>query len=114
MSALTASQRELATLHGIAVEYVDWWGETVPVPVDTVIAVLASLGVSAETPAAAESALHAYLRRKSTEALPPCVVTRQGRRDEIVLRHPPGAAVEVWVELEAGGRIDIEAATATA
>jgi 4-alpha-glucanotransferase len=103
---LTAAQRELAALHGIAVEYVDWWGQSVPVPGETVVAVLAALGVHADSPESAEQALKTYLRKQSLDALPACVVTRQGRPLDVVLRHLYGEPAEAWVELEDGGRVN--------
>jgi 4-alpha-glucanotransferase len=104
---LTAAQRELARLHGVAVEYVNWYGESVSVAADTVLAVLASLGIDAHTPDTADTALRAYQRQQSLRALPPCVVTRQGRPFDVRLRHLFGEPAEAWLELEDGGRIDV-------
>ncbi len=111
MPELTSTQCELARLHGIAVEFVDWWGETVPVPVETVLAVLDSLGVDARDGAAAESALAEHQRRQSLEALPHCVVLRQGQPVAVLLRYLLGETAEAWVSLEDGRRLE---ATVTA
>ena len=112
MPELTPTQRALAQLHGIAVEYVDWWGQLVPVPTATVLAVLAALGVEAADPESAASAWQAAQHRLEVEALPACVVTRQDQPVEVTLRHLSGETAEAWVELETGRRLDVSVAPA--
>ncbi|MET9292602.1 4-alpha-glucanotransferase [Streptomyces sp. NPDC003077] len=72
----------LARLHGVATSYEPSPGRTVHVGDETVVAVLAALGVDASTPRAVRAALEAYTREASRSLLPPTVVWRPGR--------PPG------------------------
>lgn len=68
----------LAAAHGVATRYEPAPGQPVPVPVDTVIAVLAALGVDASTP----RAVHSALRDADAAAgrlVPPTVAWRQGQ-----------------------------------
>ncbi|MEV5505131.1 4-alpha-glucanotransferase [Streptomyces orinoci] len=64
----------LAELHGVATSYQPAPGQSVPVPEDTVVAVLAALGVDASTPRAVRDALQARQRAAEGRLLPPVVV----------------------------------------
>ncbi|MFB4307098.1 4-alpha-glucanotransferase [Actinomadura sp. GTD37] len=66
----------LAGRHGVATRYTDWRGREAAVPPDTLVAVLAALGVDASTPAAVAAELERA--RGPGRALPPVVVVRQG------------------------------------
>src|SRR5690348_12844228 len=101
MSELSAQLRDLAAAYGVATEYWDWRGAHVVQPAETVEAVLRALGVDASAPA---EALAARERARWSRLLPPCVVTRQGRTAGFEVHVDDGAPVEVWVELEHGGR----------
>ncbi|MGR3937976.1 4-alpha-glucanotransferase [Streptomyces sp. BRA346] len=68
----------LAELHGVATSYEPAPGRTVQVPEDTVVAVLAALGVDASTPRSVKDALDRHERRQRDRLLPPCVVLRPG------------------------------------
>ncbi|KNB49494.1 4-alpha-glucanotransferase [Streptomyces caatingaensis] len=68
----------LAALHGVATSYEPAPGQSVPVPEDTVVAVLAALGVDASTPRAVRDALDAHARAERGRLLPPAVVLREG------------------------------------
>ncbi|MFF7654566.1 4-alpha-glucanotransferase [Streptomyces sp. NPDC007983] len=68
----------LAELHGVATSYEPAPGRTVQVPEDTVVAVLAALGVDASTPRSVNDALDRHERRQRDRLLPPCVVLRPG------------------------------------
>jgi 4-alpha-glucanotransferase len=69
----------LAGLYGVDVTYSPAPGKAVPIPEDTVVAVLAALGVDASTPAAVTAALAAYERARAHRPLPPVTVVRAGR-----------------------------------
>lgn len=78
-------------------------GGTVPVGSDTLVAVLAALGVDASTPEAVRAALHSHRVETAARLLPPTVVVRQGRRTALDVP----AEAELAVELEDGGRWDL-------
>ncbi|MFI0896832.1 4-alpha-glucanotransferase [Streptomyces sp. NPDC020983] len=87
----------LAALHGVDVTYSPAPGREVAVAGDTVVAVLAALGVDASTPDAVRAALAAYEERAARHLLPPCTVLRAG---EPLTGLPEGT--DVTVETEAG------------
>jgi 4-alpha-glucanotransferase len=64
----------LAELHGVATAYSPSPDVTVPVPDDTVVAVLAALGVEASTPAAVNAALSRAEAAARSRLLPPTLV----------------------------------------
>jgi 4-alpha-glucanotransferase len=101
---LSPELRALAEACGVATDYWDWRGRHVPVGPETVVPVLAALGIDASTRAAAAAALRDRERQRWSRMLPPAVVTRQGRTPAFAVHVPHGAPVEVWVELEGGGR----------
>ncbi|MER7851553.1 4-alpha-glucanotransferase [Streptomyces bacillaris] len=92
----------LAALHGVATSYSPSPDVTVSVPDDTVIAVLAALGVDAGTPEAVRRSLVAAESR--SRLLPPTVVVWAGEPLPPALTGlPPGSAVRVEPEPAAGG-----------
>jgi 4-alpha-glucanotransferase len=93
---------ELAKAHGVATEYWDWRGNHVQVPEETVVAVLAAMGVYASSRSAAAAALTAETEARWRRTLPPSVVTTQNEGASFWVHVPHGTAVEVWVELESG------------
>ncbi|SDQ06221.1 4-alpha-glucanotransferase [Quadrisphaera sp. DSM 44207] len=100
---------ELAAAHGVATEYWDWQGRHVVVPEATIVAVLAALGVRAADEAQARAALAEHQLAPWRRVLPPVVVLRSGEAERTVpvhVRH--GQQLRVWVELEDGGRRDLE------
>ncbi|MFI7312067.1 4-alpha-glucanotransferase [Streptomyces hygroscopicus] len=86
----------LAELHGVATSYEPAPGRTVQVPEDTVVAVLAALGVDASTPRSVREALDRHAARQRDRLLPPCVVVRPGRAPRLSL--PEGTALRVRAE----------------
>jgi 4-alpha-glucanotransferase len=108
MSDLSADLRALAEAYGVATEFWDWQGRHTPVPRDTVLAVLAALDVDASTEQGARAALADAERAPWRRTLPPVVVTRSGRGAEVPVHVPHGEPVELSVELEDGGTIDLE------
>ncbi|QKV94954.1 4-alpha-glucanotransferase [Streptomyces sp. NA02950] len=86
----------LAELHGVATSYEPAPGRTVPVPEDTVVAVLAALGVDASTPRSVTEALERHTSRERDRLLPPCVVVRPGGTPRPSV--PEGTALRVRTE----------------
>ena len=66
----------LSGLHGVATRYTDWRGREVDVSPETLVAVLAALGVDASSPAAVRAELERA--REPVRALPPNIVVRRG------------------------------------
>lgn len=92
----------LAALHGVATSYSPSPDVTVSVPDDTVIAVLAALGVDAGTPADVRKCLAAAESR--SRLLPPTVVVWAGEPLPPALTGlPPGSTVTVEPEPESAG-----------
>ncbi|NUH35480.1 4-alpha-glucanotransferase [Streptomyces samsunensis] len=89
----------LAELHGVATSYQPAPGRTVQVPEDTVVAVLAALGVDASTPRSVREALDRHDSRLRDRLLPPCVVVRPGKAPRLSL--PEGTALRVRAEDDA-------------
>ncbi|MFD8548449.1 4-alpha-glucanotransferase [Streptomyces sp. NPDC059649] len=87
----------LARLHGIATSYEPAPGRSVPIAGDTVVAVLAALGVDASTPDAVRTALAAYEDAAGRALLPPAVVARPGRPPDLT-GLPGGTALRVETE----------------
>ncbi|MEV4438689.1 4-alpha-glucanotransferase [Streptomyces sp. NPDC049577] len=94
----------LAALHGVATSYEPSPGRTVRVPEDTVVAVLAALGVDASTPRAVRDALAAREQAERGRLLPPAVVAREGDARPDVPDLPEGTVLRI--ETEDGARLD--------
>lgn len=95
----------LAARHGVVTEFWDFDGGHRIVPAATLVAVLAALGVDAETPEAVEVA-HAHAEDSPwRRTLPDTVVAAVGESRQVPVHVRDGAEVEVWLELdpEAGG-----------
>ncbi|WP_310727591.1 4-alpha-glucanotransferase [Streptomyces sp. N2A] len=87
----------LARLHGVATSYEPAPGRSVQIADDTVVAVLAALGVDASTPHAVRAALAAYEDAAGRALLPPSVVARPGRPPDLT-GLPEGTALRVEAE----------------
>ncbi|MGW3274122.1 4-alpha-glucanotransferase [Streptomyces kronopolitis] len=96
----------LARLHGIATSYEPAAGRSVQIAGDTVVAVLAALGVDASTPHAVRTALAACEDGRSAALLPRTVVARPGRPPDLA-GLPAGSVLRV--ETEAGATQDLGA-----
>ena len=107
MTDLSPAQAELAELLGVATEYTDWQGKHVRVPVATVTAVLAALGIDASTPELAERALYDEQVRTWRRTVPPCTVARAGTASDVRIHVPHGASVAAAVRLEDGGSVPL-------
>lgn len=94
---------ELAGAYGIATEFWDWKGRPTQVDDESVIGILAGLGVSANTEEEAWAALEEHRDRPWLRALPPFVVTEEGRGKTIEAHGESGAPANLTVRLEDGG-----------
>jgi 4-alpha-glucanotransferase len=96
---------ELAAAHGVATDFWDWQGRHTPVPHESVVAVLAALGVPAHAPESVAASLAAVVEAPWRRTLPPVVVTRSGRSVEVPVHVPHGEPVRVHVDLDDGGDV---------
>ncbi len=78
----------------------------------TIRAVLAAFDVDVPDDRAAEAALAALRDRPWRRVLPPVVVTREGSAQQVRVHVSDGDPVQVWVEQETGGRVDLRQAEA--
>ncbi|MET9658320.1 4-alpha-glucanotransferase [Streptomyces sp. NPDC006510] len=89
----------LAALHGVATSYSPSAGVTVSVPDDTVVAVLAALGVDAATPEAVRESLAAAESSARSRLLPPTLVVWTGEPLPAALTAlPPGTTLDIGLE----------------
>ncbi len=103
MTIMTApSLRTLAERVGVAAAYHDWVGNFVTVDDATIIAVLAALGIKADTEDDCAAAHLEQDRRHWSQPLPPTVVARSGSECSFWAHVPHGAPAHVWVRLEDG------------
>ncbi len=102
MAELDPTMHELAEAFSIATEYWDWQGQHVAVTRETIVAVLAALGVDVSSPEAAVAALEEQRRRPWTQMLPSFLALREQRTASVWVHVPHGDPVEVWIELETG------------
>jgi 4-alpha-glucanotransferase len=102
MADLDPALAELADAYDIATDYWDWQGRHVVVAAETVVAVLAALGVEAGSPEQARESLDELGRDRWRRMLPVFLARTQGTRATVAVHVPEGAAVVVWVELETG------------
>lgn len=94
--------RDLADAFDIATDYWDWQHRHVEVAPETIVAVLAGLGVDASTPEARQQALQDRQADRWTRMLPPCLALRADRTASVWVHVPHGDPVTVWVDLETG------------
>ncbi|HET7355079.1 MAG TPA: 4-alpha-glucanotransferase, partial [Nocardioidaceae bacterium] len=99
---LSPELTELADAYGVATAYHDWRGEHRQVPVQTVLAALAAMGVEASTPEATRAALAAKREDRWRRMLPPSVVVTAETTASFWVHVPHGDPVQVWVSLETG------------
>ncbi|MCF6390069.1 4-alpha-glucanotransferase [Mycobacterium sp. MBM] len=93
---------DLARLYGVATEFVDWRGRTVPVPEHTLIGVLAALGVPAADETERDEAGRNHDREHWGFTLPPTVVARSGTASSFWVHVTHGDPVGLWIRLEDG------------
>ncbi len=99
---MTADLARLAALHGVATEYQDQAGRHRVVSEDTIVAVLAALGVAAGTPHEVSTALEQARLAPWRRVLPPVYVLREDRSGRCEVRVPAGLAVHLTIEFEGG------------
>ena len=103
MTPMTApSLRTLAERVGVAAAYHDWVGNFVTVDDATIIAVLAALGIKADTEEDCAAAHLEQDRRHWSQPLPPTVVATAGSECSFWVHVPHGAPAHVWVRLADG------------
>ena len=109
--AVDHSLEALAAAYGVATAYVDQAGVSVDVSEETVLAVLAALGVDLrEAPdrsACIQEAAERIRLRDWRRMLPSVTVTKQGTVGEIWVHVPDGAPARAFVVTEAGERVDL-------
>ena len=94
--------RELAAEYGVAVDYWDWQGRHVLVAVDTMVAVLAALGVDAEHRGGGPRRARREGRRGLAADAAAGAGDPAGVADDVRRARARGWPVDVWVELETG------------
>ena len=99
---------QLADASGVATSFWDQAGELVQVSAETVMAVLAAMGIDGTTPESVAAALHDIRMRDWRRTLPPVFVGRQDQERRLWVHVPHGSPVSVWVELESGGTRDLQ------
>ncbi len=99
---ISESLRALAERMGVATAYHDWVGNFNAVDPATVVAVLAALGVRADTEEHCAAAHSEQDRRYWSRPLPTTVVTRTGAETTFWVHVTHGAPAEVWIRLEDG------------
>lgn len=102
--------QSLARAHGVATDFWSFNGEHRIVTAATIRAVLAALGVAAETPQEVTRSLETADLAPWLDVLPPCVVMRHGTDHVLPVHVTDGAAVEVEVALEDGRNETLEQA----
>jgi 4-alpha-glucanotransferase len=105
---LTPALVELAHAYGVATEFWDWQGRHTTVPRTTILAVLAALDVDAASEAGVARSLNEVKDRPWRQALPDVVVARSGTAARVAVHVDHGKPLEVWVEVEEGGRVAVE------
>ncbi len=96
---------ELAARYGVDVVYEDWQGHRHAVEADTVVAVLAALGVDAADEQRAVAALTARIDAGRRAVLPSYVIARIGAPVTVPVHVPHGTGVTVAVLTETGQRL---------
>lgn len=102
MTERTASLVELARRHGVATEYTDWSGAQHAVAAATLVAVLAALGVPADSEDECAAALADHERAYWQRTLSATIVARAGQPSSFWVHVTHGAPVGVWIRLEDG------------
>ncbi|MBK8461508.1 MAG: 4-alpha-glucanotransferase [Nigerium sp.] len=95
---------ELADAFGISTEFWDWKGRHIEVGDDTVIGILAGMGVDASSDASARAALIDHALRPWRRPLPPFTIAQAGEPIRVDVHVPAGSQAYVAVRLEEGGR----------
>lgn len=100
----------LAAAHGVVPDYHGHDGRYHAASAETLVAVLAALGVDASSPARIRLALQDVENAPWRRVLPPVVVVRSGRQVHVPVHVAHGDPVRAWLELDAeagGGRLEL-------
>lgn len=95
--------RQLAEAHGVTTRHWDFHGNPASPSRQTLVAVLAALGVAAATDEEIEASLREAETAPWRQVLPATVVARAGAQTPVVVHLPDGAPLRVQVRLEDGG-----------
>ena len=93
---------EIAHRLGVATEYYDWVGHLKAVEPETVVAVLAALGVKADTENDCAAVLSKQTRQYWSRGLPPTIINRSGTETAFWVHVTHGDPAEVFLRLEDG------------
>jgi 4-alpha-glucanotransferase len=107
MVPATEDVAALAHAFGIATEYADQQGVTKVVQAATVLKVLEAFGVDASSAAGRAAGWDRVTNGPWRRMVPHTVVATQGEVKRVLVHVPAGHPVEVWAELEAGGRVPL-------
>ncbi|MGA4669487.1 4-alpha-glucanotransferase [Propionibacteriaceae bacterium Y1923] len=99
---------ELADHFGISQEFWDWKGRHTTISPETVVTILAALGIDASTPERAEAAVHEVRLKPWRRSLPACTVVEQHQYREIQVHVPAGAEAHLVVHTEDGQQLVCE------
>lgn len=102
MTTLSEDQQHLAERLGIAREFWDWKGNHTVISRETVVAVLAAMGIDAATDEACRDALTALDEEAWLRVLKPCTVVEEGQEAVVEVHVPAGSEVGVQLFLENG------------
>jgi 4-alpha-glucanotransferase len=100
--AVMTELADLAQIYGVATEFVDWRGRSVPVSEHTLVGVLAALGIAAGSESERDDARRAHDREHWGFTLPPTVVARSGETSSFWVHVTHGEPVGLWIRLEDG------------
>lgn len=92
----------LAGLLGIATEFWDWKGRHTQVSEDTVIKVMAAMGVQAATPEQVEAAIAEHGLKPWRRSLPPVVVVPEGEQAHVEVHVVHGHPAQIRLRTETG------------
>lgn len=99
---------DLARAYGVSPDHYGFHGDHLTASAQTLVAVLAALGVDASTPERIDVALASVVDAPWRRMLPATLVLREGQSQKFPVHVTDGMPVEVWIELEDhGGRIDL-------
>ncbi|MDO5082355.1 MAG: 4-alpha-glucanotransferase [Arachnia propionica] len=102
MTPLSNDLHQLAEQVGIAREFWDWKGNHTVISRETVVAVLAAMGIEADTDEACRAALEQLEAEAWLRVVKPCTVVEQGHEVTVDVHVPAGTGVEVHLVLENG------------
>ncbi|MDY5155591.1 4-alpha-glucanotransferase [Actinotignum urinale] len=100
----------IADAYGVAPKYWSFSGQCVKVQPDTLVRILAAMGVDASTEGATRVALEYAEHRQWRKVLPSTTVVRQGNEYTVQVHVPHGAQVALHIITEEGERVEVRQA----